>query len=173
MGGSFNLSLRGDAPRSLWSLPPWVRHLAAQIEHSFTLEGSRLAVLGVPLGTPVQQAPAREKLVHSRAAPSCGAPTPQAAALPRCLVGFRFSRGRAAAVPTSYYFLGGSPPLRSPAKGRVSEDSLCSRCAASVVCGLPLLLLSRTTVFPRQTFTRRATPRRYSNAQRKLKKLMI
>lgn len=80
---------RGQAPATL---PP-IKVLS--MEHSFTLEVSRAGRSGGgrkythPHSV---QPPGRERLVRNRAAPSCGAPTPQATALPRYLVGSRVGR---------------------------------------------------------------------------------
>lgn len=61
--------------------------------------------------------PAPEKLVRTRAAPSCGAPTPQAAALLRCLVGYRFSHGRFGDGAKFLLFPRGQAPATLPRLG--------------------------------------------------------
>lgn len=110
---AFIFPIGGSAPCSASATPPVLVSLTAVSKELLAQTQPTCAGLrGVaPGSTPLPSPRARKIIVSNRGAPSCGAPTPQAAPLPRYFVGAGFPVERSAG-PKLLLFSRGCPPFR-------------------------------------------------------------
>lgn len=110
---AFIFPIGGSAPCSASASPPVLACLSAfSEEHPFAPHHTCAGLRGVAPGSaPLPPPRARKIIVSNRGAPSCGAPTPQAAPLPRFFVGAGLPVERSAG-PKLLLFSRGCPPFR-------------------------------------------------------------